>query len=52
MFATCPEMFAAQLICEKMGVSEAISIKGARQYSKYTGYGGTMEYGGGSTHEY
>lgn len=44
MFACCPELFPSMLFCEKMLVNEAITIKGAKKYSSYTGYGGSLQF--------
>eukprot|EP01124_Arcella_intermedia_P012322 TRINITY_DN18684_c0_g1_i1.p1 TRINITY_DN18684_c0_g1~~TRINITY_DN18684_c0_g1_i1.p1 ORF type:complete len:280 (+),score=62.69 TRINITY_DN18684_c0_g1_i1:211-1050(+) len=45
-FITKPECLVALLICEKMESNEAIVIRGAEQFSAYTGYGGSMKWKG------
>lgn len=52
-FAVCPELCVSMLICQSMlaetdedGVSEAIVLTGAEQFSAYEGYGRALRYGG------
>ncbi len=44
LFAIYPELFVAQLFLERMDPHEAIYMKGAKRYSDYTGYGGSLEF--------
>lgn len=45
-FSVCPECLVGLLFCEKMRPEEAITIVGAQQYSKYSGYGGSFAFAG------
>ena len=38
LFSTCPELFPALLLCERMGDDEVIVIDGARRVCEYEGY--------------
>ena len=44
LFCIYPELFVAQLLCERMDPHEAIVITGVRKYSSYTGYGESLQY--------
>jgi len=44
LFAIYPELFVSQLFLERMDPHEAIYLKGARKYSDYSGYGGSLDY--------
>ena len=44
LFAIYPELFVSQLFFERMDPHEAIYMKGAKRYSNYTGYGGSLDY--------
>jgi poly(ADP-ribose) glycohydrolase len=44
IFAIFPELFVSQLFCARMEQHEAIYIKGEKQYSNYSGYGGSLDY--------
>jgi len=45
-FSICPECLVAILLCEAMADKEAILIRGAEQYCKYTGYGRSFRFAG------
>jgi len=45
-FSICPEMNVSRLYCETMLDNESIVIVGGEQFSKHTGYGDTLGYGG------
>ncbi|KAL6056594.1 poly(ADP-ribose) glycohydrolase [Balamuthia mandrillaris] len=45
-FSTNPELIAGMLLCEAMQDNEAIVMKGAEQYSEYSGYGHGLKYEG------
>lgn len=45
-FAVSTECIVALLCQEPMGDEDSIMIRGATQWSKYTGYGHTLQYGG------
>ncbi|KAL6050958.1 poly(ADP-ribose) glycohydrolase [Balamuthia mandrillaris] len=45
-FTTNPELIAGMLLCEAMQDNEAIVMKGAEQYSEYSGYGLGLKYEG------
>lgn len=38
LFSTCPELFPALLLCERMGDDEVIVLDGARRVCEYEGY--------------
>uniref|UniRef100_A0A6B2L698 PARG catalytic Macro domain-containing protein n=1 Tax=Arcella intermedia TaxID=1963864 RepID=A0A6B2L698_9EUKA len=46
LFVIKPECLVSMLFCEVMDIDEAIIITGAEQFSKYSGYGGTMRFEG------
>jgi poly(ADP-ribose) glycohydrolase len=44
LFAIYPELFVSQLFLERMDDHEAIYMKGAKRYSSYLGYGGSLKF--------
>ncbi|MFO0603410.1 MAG: hypothetical protein U0324_09565 [Polyangiales bacterium] len=38
LFSTCPELFPAILVCERMDDDEVIVLDGARRFCEYSGY--------------
>lgn len=47
-FSAWPELCVSMLVCPCIQRSEAVVIVGAEQFSKFTGYGGSLRYAGDS----
>lgn len=52
MFATHPELYATQLLCESMEPNEAIHLIGFRRYARNKGYSYKTSYLGPELHQY
>merc|ERR1712054_124009 len=50
-FSICPELCVAMILCPTMLQNEAITIVGAEQFCKYTGYARSLQFGGPCTHK-
>lgn len=45
-FVICPELIISCLICESMNKSDSIIMKGAKRFSKYSGYADSFQWTG------
>jgi poly(ADP-ribose) glycohydrolase len=43
-FVLCPELIVSLLFTEKMEYNECLEVKGAEQYSSYSGYGNNFKF--------